>query len=63
MNIIEKLMKLSQEDLYKISLEKDDKNRSTKRALIAQRIIWERAGMPFHSEDHFKRDFKPIRKI
>ena len=57
------LEKLSMEELYVLSMERDCKNCLTKRALVAQRIIWERAGQPFHSSDHFIRECTVVRKF
>ena len=38
---------LTLEELREISLEKNKKGIATKKALRAQRIIWERAGEPY----------------
>ena len=63
MNIVKEISQLSEEELYLLSLERDGNNCSTKRALIAQRIIWEKAGYPFHSGDHYRRDCEIIKKF
>ena len=57
------LESLSNQELQILSLEKDSKKCATKRALDAQFILWKRAGFPFQSEEHWKRDHQPIRKF
>ena len=41
------ITKLSDEELKKISLQKEKNGNATKTALIAQRELWIRAGHPF----------------
>ena len=60
---IKAMISLTDEELYALSIEKDKNKVSTKRALIAQYILWKRAGNSFHSEDHYVRDYTVIRKF
>lgn len=54
---ISELRMWSDEDLHKLSLQRHKSNhRSTGDALKAQQILWERAGKPFQSEQHWIRD-------
>lgn len=54
---ISELRKWSDKDLHKLSLQRHKSNhRSTSDALKAQQILWERAGKPFQSEQHWIRD-------
>lgn len=57
------LEKLTDEELFIISLEKNKKKCATTRALMAQKIIWERANFTFHSESHYIRNHTMIKKI
>lgn len=59
----EELKKLTDEELFNISLEKDKKNCATKRALVAQRIIWERAKCPFQSSSNYARNHTYVRSL
>ena len=57
------MLSLTAEELYALSMEKGKNRVSTKRALMAQYILWKRAGNPFQSEDHYVRDYTIIRKF
>lgn len=55
---ISELRKLSDDELKKLALERHagGRHKSTETALRAQYVLWDRAGRPFQSEDHFLRN-------
>lgn len=55
---IKELQQLSDEELKRLSLErqKGGRRKSTTTALRAQLVLWRRAGKPFQSEQHWIRD-------
>lgn len=55
---ISELRKLSDDELKKLALERHagGRHKSTGTALRAQYVLWDRAGRPFQSEDHFLRN-------
>lgn len=58
---ISELRKLSDDELRRLALQrhKGGRRKSTTTALRAQHVLWDRAGRPFQSEDHFLRDMTP----
>ena len=48
---IEELNAMSDEELYDLSLEKNNKGCATNDAYMAQRIIWARSGLSFQSDE------------
>lgn len=62
-NLETDLNNLTNEELYVISLEKTNKKVATKKALVAQKILWERAKCPFHSSSHYDRDNTPVKRM
>lgn len=55
---ISELQKLSDDELKRLALErhKGGYHKSTTTAIRAQYVLWDRAGRPFQSEDHFLRN-------
>ena len=67
--IMQELERLPKEELVRISMErhkpskKYPKGRLKRRARLAQHILWIRAGTPFLSSSHWKRDHAIVKKV